>query len=69
MYICKLNLHQDVLIDFHPVFNCIKSTALEALCNNPVIIWYKNNEVEMAYDYLDKDEILITLFKTHRSSC
>ena len=56
LYTYQLNLHQDDLIDFRPVFNSIKSTALEALCNNPAMIWYKNNEVEMTYEYLDKDD-------------
>lgn len=69
LYTYQLNLHQDDLIDFRPVFNSIKSTALEALCNNTAMIWYKNNEVEMTYEYLDKDENLITLFKIHSSSC
>ena len=39
LYTYQLNLHQDDLIDFRPVFNSIKSTALEALCNNPAMIW------------------------------
>ena len=69
LYSYQLKLSQDDLEDFRQVFKSIKSSALDALCNNPTLLWYKNNKVEMTYEYYDEDDNLITIFKIHSSSC
>ena len=69
LYSYQLKLKQDDLEDFQQVFKSIKSSALDALCNNPAMLWYKNNKVEMTYEYYDKDDNVITIFKIHSSSC
>ena len=69
LYSYQLKLNQDDLEDFRQVFQSIKSSALDALCNNPAMLWYKKNKVEMTYEYYDKDENIITIFKIHSSLC
>ena len=69
LYSYQLKLNQDDLEDFRQVFQSIKSSALDVLCNNPAMLWYKKNKVEMTYEYYDKDENIITIFKIHSSLC
>ena len=69
LYSYQLKLKQDDLEDFRQVFQSIKSSALDALCNNSAMSWYKKNKVEMTYEYFDKDDNIITIFKIHSSSC
>ena len=69
LYSYQLKLKQDELEDFRQVFKSIKSSALDALCNNPAMLWYKNNKIEMTYEYYDQDDNIITIFKIHSSSC
>ena len=69
LYSYQLKLSQDNLEDFRNVFQSIKSSALDALCNNPAMLWYKKNKVEMTYEYFDKDDNIITIFKIHSSLC
>ena len=69
LYSYQLKLNQDDLEDFRQVFQSIKSSALDALCNNRAMLWYKENKVEMTYEYYDKDENIITIFKIHSSLC
>ena len=69
LYSYQLKLSQDNLEDFRNVFQSIKSSALDALCNNPAMLWYKKNKVEMTYEYYDEDENIITIFKIHSSLC
>ena len=69
LYSYQLKLHQDDIEDFRQVFQSIKSSALDALCNNPAMLWYKKNKVEMTYEYYDEDENIITIFKIHSSLC
>ena len=69
LYSYQLKLRQDDLEDFRQVFQSIKSSALDALCNNSAMSWYKKNKVEMTYEYYDEDDNIITIFKIHSSSC
>ena len=69
LYSYQLKLNQDDLEDFRQVFQSIKSSALDALCNNPAMLWYKKNKVEMTYEYYDEDDNIITIFKIHSSLC
>ena len=69
LYSYQLKLNQDDLEDFRQVFQSIKSSALDALCNNPAMQWYKKNKVEMTYEYYDEDDNIITIFKIHSSLC
>ena len=69
LYSYQLKLNQDDIEDFRQVFQSIKSSALDALCNNPAMLWYKKNKVEMTYEYYDEDENIITIFKIHSSLC
>ena len=69
LYSYQLKLNQDDIEDFQQVFQSIKSSALDALCNNPAMLWYKKNKVEMTYEYYDEDENIITIFKIHSSLC
>ena len=69
LYSYQLKLRQDDLEDFRQVFQSIKSSALDALCNNSAMSWYKKNKVEMTYEYFDRDDNIITIFKIHSSSC
>ena len=69
LYSYQLKLRQDELEDFRQVFQSIKSSALDALCNNSAMLWYKKNKVEMTYEYYDEDDNIITIFKIHSSSC
>ena len=69
LYSYQLKLRQDDLEDFRQVFQSIKSSALDALCNNSALLWYKENKVEMTYEYYDEEDNIITIFKIHSSSC
>ena len=69
LYSYQLKLKQDDLEDFRQVFQSIKSSALDALCNNSALLWYKENKVEMTYEYYDEEDNIITIFKIHSSSC
>ena len=69
LYTYQLKLNQDDLEDFRQVFQSIKTSALDALCNNPAMLWYKKNKVEMTYEYYDEDDNIITIFKIHSSLC
>ena len=69
LYSYQLKLNQDDLEDFRQVFQSIKFSALDTLCNNPAMLWYKKNKVEMTYEYYDEDDNIITIFKIHSSLC
>ena len=69
LYSYQLKLRQDDLEDFRQVFQSIKSSALDALCNNSALLWYKENKVEMTYEYYDEEDNIITIFKIHSSLC
>ena len=40
--------------------------AINGLCENS-IVWYKENQVEMIYTYMDENDQLVTIFKIHSS--
>ena len=69
LYNYKLKLDQDDLKNVSQVFDSIEINALKGLCTNPAMAWYKNNEVEMTYRYMDEKKNVITIFKIHVSDC
>ena len=69
LYNYKLKLDQDDLENFHQIFDSIENMTLKGLCTNPAMAWYKNNEVEMTYRYMDNNKNVMTIFKVHASDC
>lgn len=69
LYNYRIKSDQDDLGNVHQIFDSIESMALKGLCTNPAMAWYKNNEVEMSYRYMDKNKNVITIFKIHASDC
>ena len=69
LYKYEIKAAQDDLKNLFQLFDNIKSSSLDNLCKNPVMVWYKNNEVEMIYEYMDINKNFITVFKIHSSSC
>ena len=69
VYNYKLNLPGDEISNFLQVFDNIKMGAINALCELPELNWYKENQVEMIYTYMDENDNLVTIFKIHSSKC
>ena len=47
----------------------LKIKAINSLCEGPALNWYKENQVEMIYTYMDENDNLVTIFKIHSSKC
>ncbi len=69
VYNYKLNLPEDEISNFPQVFDNIKMGAINGLCELPALNWYKENQVEMIYTYMDENDNLVTTFKIHSSKC
>ena len=69
VYNYKLKLPGDEISNFLQVFDNIKMGAINGLCELPALNWYKENQVEMIYTYMDKNDNLVTTFKIHSSKC
>ena len=69
VYNYKLNLPEDEISNFPQVFDNIKMGAINVLCENSELNWYKENQVEMIYTYMDENDNLVTTFKIHPSKC
>ena len=69
VYNYKLNLPEDEISNFPQVFDNIKMGAINVLCENSELNWYKENQVEMIYTYMDENDNLVTTFKIHPSQC
>ena len=69
VYNYKLSLPGDEISNFPHVFDNIKKGAINSLCELPELNWYKENQVEMIYTYMDENDNLVTSFKIHSSKC
>ena len=69
VYNYKLKLPGDEISNFLQVFDNIKMGAINGLCELPALNWYKENQVEMIYTYMDENDNLVTTFKIHPSQC
>ena len=69
VYNYKLKLPGDEISNFLQVFDNIKMGAINGLCELPALNWYKENQVEMIYTYMDENDNLVTSFKIHSSKC
>ena len=69
VYNYKLKLPGDEISNFLQVFDNIKMGAINGLCELPALNWYKENQVEMIYTYMDENDNLVTIFKIHSSKC
>ena len=69
VYNYKLKLPGDEISNFPQVFDDIKMKAINSLCEGPSLNWYKENQVEMIYTYMDEKDNLVTIFKIHSSKC
>ena len=69
VYNYKLKLPGDEISNFLKVFDNIKMGAINGLCELPELNWYKENQVEMIYTYMDENDNLVTIFKIHSSKC
>ena len=69
VYNYKLKLPGDEISNFPQVFDDIKMKAINSLCEGPALNWYKENQVEMIYTYMDENDNLVTIFKIHSSKC
>ena len=69
VYNYKLKLPGDEISNFLQVFDNIKMGAINGLCELPELNWYKENQVEMIYTYMDENDNLVTSFKIHSSKC
>ena len=69
VYNYKLKLPGDEISNFLQVFDNIKMGAINSLCELPALNWYKENQVEMIYTYMDEKDNLVTIFKIHSSKC
>ena len=69
VYNYKLKLPGDEISNFLKVFDNIKMGAINGLRELPALNWYKENQVEMIYTYMDENDNLVTTFKIHSSKC
>ena len=69
VYNYKLKLTGDEISNFPQLFDNIEIGAIKSLCEGPALKWYKENEVEMIYTYMDANDNLVTIFKIHSSKC
>ena len=69
VYNYKLKLPGDEISNFLQVFDNIEMGAINGLCELPALNWYKENQVEMIYTYMDENDNLVTTFKIHSSKC
>ena len=69
VYNYKLKLPGDEISNFPQVFDDIKMQAINSLCEGSALNWYKENQVEMIYTYMDENDNLVTIFKIHSSKC
>ena len=69
VYNYKLKLPGDEISNFPQVFDNIKMGAINGLCEDLALKWYKENEVEMIYTYMDENDNLVTIFKIHSLNC
>lgn len=67
VYLYEINLRRDQF----PLssVDSIKKNAISTLCNNPALVWYKNNDVNMSYVYFDNKEDMISLFNINSKNC
>ena len=67
VYLYEINLRRDQF----PLssIDSIKKNAISTLCNNPALVWYKNNDVNMSYVYFDNKEDMISLFNINSKNC
>jgi len=49
--------------------NTIRNSAKDTLCNNPAMIWYKSNFVELRYVYYDKSSEHVFDFRLTPNDC
>tara|TARA_A100001011_G_C13840098_1_gene646545 strand:+ start:386 stop:646 length:261 start_codon:yes stop_codon:yes gene_type:complete len=69
VYNYELKLSQDEIANFPQAFDSIQRGAISSLCEDPALLWYKENGVEMIYTYMDNEKNLLTIFKIHSSNC
>ena len=69
VYNYKLKLPGDEISNFPQVFDDIKMKAIISLYEGSALNWYKENQVEMIYTYMDENDNLVTTFKIHSSKC
>lgn len=55
-YIYKLDAEGGNVAENEQAFRAMKANLIQQLCNNPQLIWYKQNFVDMEYLYLDRNE-------------
>ena len=67
VYLYEINLRRDQF----PLssIDSIKKNAISTLCNNPALVWYKSNDVNMSYVYFDNKEDMISLFNINSKNC
>ena len=67
VYLYEINMRRDQF----PLssIDSIKKNTISTLCNNPALAWYKNNNVNLSYVYLDNKEDMISLFNINSKNC
>ncbi len=67
VYLYEIKLRRD---EFPlSTIDSIKERTISTLCDNSLLAWYKNNNVDMSYVYFDNREDMISLFKINSKDC
>ena len=69
LYNYKLKIAQDKLPSISRVFKSIEADSFKNLCTNPAMRWYKKNDVDIIYRYIDKKKNVVSIFKINGSDC
>lgn len=69
VYIYQVNFDQDQLGPISTVMKNLEQQNLDTLCTNPVMDWYKTNDVDMIYWYFDKSENFVSSFTINSNRC
>tara|TARA_B100002049_G_C15761838_1_gene243078 strand:- start:86 stop:430 length:345 start_codon:yes stop_codon:yes gene_type:complete len=69
MYTYKLSVSGDDLPGIWMVRSTQKKNVLDMLCTNEAMFWFNDNNVDLIYQYLDKDENPLMIFSINSTEC
>ena len=69
MYTYKLSIYENEYPDFSVFRSSVYQNVLTNLCTNNEMYWYKENNVDMIYQYLDADNNPLVIFSINSFQC
>ena len=69
MYTYKLLMSENDLPNIWLDRSQLKHTVLNNLCTNEAMYWYKDNNIDLIYQYLDEDNDPLMIFSINSTGC